>query len=193
MCGPAIALIEIATSGALSSAIGGVLGSQILGGAVVGLMASGGNPIGAITGGLAAGIGAGGFGGGIDDAASAGDYVNSMDAASDAMTTGVTKMAQDTVGNEAVTGLADSVKNPGLVDSAGDGAEKLADGSGYDGPKGADNSGASPVADSGTPRGDWGPDGPMALASPRARAARSCSRSRTSPRAVRSSPRPAWA
>lgn len=52
VCLPMIALFNVVSGGMISTAIGTALGSQVLGSAVLGLVTSGGNPMGAIMGGL---------------------------------------------------------------------------------------------------------------------------------------------
>lgn len=98
VCAPVIALVEIASAGALSSAIGTALGSQILGGAVLGLIASGGKPEGALLGGLASAFSgaAGGLGEGAGGAAGADSAAG--------------KLATDTVANN-VSASADEFFN----------------------------------------------------------------------------------
>lgn len=123
ICAPIIALVEIATSGALSAAIGSALGSQILGGAVLGLVASGGKPQGALLGGLTAAF-AGTLGGA---AAEAGETASTT-----------AKLAADTVGNDvagSVTGLQELGEAGGYAADAargaGEGLKELGEAGGY--------------------------------------------------------------
>ncbi len=94
VCAPLIAIAEIVTGGALSSAIGGALGSQVLGSAVLGLIAAEGNPMGAVLGGLGAAFSGamGGAGGEAAGFAVDGEVVSSA-----------SRLAQETLGNEGLT------------------------------------------------------------------------------------------
>lgn len=102
MCAPLIMIAEMATGGALSAAIGGALGSQILGGAVLGLISSGGNPLGAVLGGLG-GVVSGGLAGATGSGAEAVAAVG--ETASEASNIGA--LIENSVGNEGLTSAMD--------------------------------------------------------------------------------------
>lgn len=143
VCAPIIAIVEIATSGALSAAIGSALGSQILGGAVLGLIASGGKPEGALLGGLGAAF-SGALGGAAGEAAEAG-----VDAVSN-----TSQLATDTVANHIIEGSADDLAREWTMGA--DDASKWASGSNASGASSAAKAAgvertAADVLKSGTP------------------------------------------
>jgi len=84
-----IALFNVVSGGAITGALSAALGSQVLGGAVFGLIASGGNPMGAVLGGLSGAIG--------------GVNTSGVDAVSE-----TAKMASENVGNLDVSSGADA-------------------------------------------------------------------------------------
>lgn len=107
VCLPVVMLANLATGGALTAAVGSLLGSEILGGAVLGLIASGGKPEGALFGALGAAL---------TPAAAAGSEAAGAAAGEGA----ASQLAKDTVGN-AVSGSADE-----FAQLATEGADNLA-------------------------------------------------------------------
>lgn len=108
MCGPIIAIAEIVSGGALSGALGSALGSQVLGSAVLGLVASEGDPMGAVLGGLGGAV-AGSMSGASGMTDAAGAVVES--------TTG--QLAAETIGTNISASADEFAYMNGLEEAAG--------------------------------------------------------------------------
>lgn len=122
VCLPMIALFEMVSGGMIASAIGTALGSQVLGSAVLGLVTSGGNPLGAVMGGLGGSITA--AGGAMSEAADAGGGLGELlGEGGGAGTENIAGSADDFAAQ--ATGGLDDVAGKGLASPAATEADVL--------------------------------------------------------------------
>lgn len=98
ICAPLIAVAELATAGALSTALSTALGSEILGGAVLGLIAAEGDPMGAVLGGIGGAV-----------AGAAGGSTAAVEAGTETAASMTSELAAETVANTGVGATVDEI------------------------------------------------------------------------------------